>query len=120
MGRLDKKSEKKNKSEIKSKEELKKHNEAVINAILKDLSESEKALQINEKHPEENTITDIEILPQLKMESKEISEDIELTQNKGTIENLEKIFENETGKHAIWRGKETKSFIQWKKKRQKS
>lgn len=32
-------------------------------------------------------------------------------------DSLIKQFEKETGKHAIWRGKITKGYEQWKKKR---
>ncbi len=30
--------------------------------------------------------------------------------------NLQEIFIRETGKNAIWRGKETKGYLEWKKK----
>ncbi|MGQ4875226.1 MAG: hypothetical protein ACP6IY_14260 [Promethearchaeia archaeon] len=51
-------------------------------------------------------------------EEKEIEEEIEKEAlRKADKQELYKIYKKETGKSAVYRGKETKGFIEWKKKR---
>jgi len=50
-------------------------------------------------------------------EEDEIEEDIKREELKGeSEENLQKIYEKQTGKNAIYRGKETKAYKSWKRK----
>lgn len=80
-----------------------------------------------EGHAENDDIIDIELLNQeiyleglLKIDAEELRESYLEKLPKINIDELnkeialEKQYETETGKHAIWRGKKTKSYLKWK------
>lgn len=57
----------------------------------------------------------------IKVEKKDVevsNEDVNFEEKENV--NLYTLFEEETGKNAIWKGKETKAFIEWKEKKVKN
>ncbi|TFG02695.1 MAG: DNA-directed RNA polymerase subunit A', partial [Promethearchaeota archaeon] len=86
-----------------------------------------KSLDIDEVH-EEVKKRPVKKVPkkEVKKEKKEKKEKIDIEEpakDEETVkdhseEELMKIFEEETGKNAIWRGKVTKNFLEWKEERE--
>ena len=118
---------------IKSKEELRRHNASVIKKYKESLEVSEKkflSIEQNDISSEEieseieynespqngfifnNTIEVPEI--QIPIETTDKIEDKKQIVEDLSEEQLMQLFEKETGKNAIWRGKITKNYLSWR------
>ncbi|MHA1299503.1 MAG: hypothetical protein ACTSO9_08730 [Candidatus Helarchaeota archaeon] len=145
MGFLNGPLDKERKIKKLTKEELRQHNKAVIELYKKELAATEKILLIDRNNSsqigftnennfaykeliQEETINDnfdlenaLSIKSEGELEKEKGEEIIEKISEEEEIseEDLIREFERETGKHAIWRGKMTKTYKIWKEKRLK-
>ena len=119
---------------IKSKEELRRHNAAVIENYIKTLEISEKKflnitqnditnehleLELEYNEPPQNDFIfnkDIKV-PEINVPVIEVTEKSDKKRPSAkdlTEDELMQLFEKETGKNAIWRGKITKNYLIWR------
>lgn len=72
---------------------------------------------ISSKYEKSNPVKE-EVVEEINKEFREIADAVTLETAKTAKDNdLYLQFEKETGKHAIWGGKETKGYLSWKKEK---